>query len=119
MGLDWHRFVVAQSPEGAVAGIGQVKPHGRDVRELASIVVVREFRGLGISRLIINRLLEIHPMPVYLMCRSQLETFYVKFGFRALSLDEMPDYFRRMAVLAGFFSSLQKDGNSLAVMKRD
>ena len=119
MNLDWRKFIIAESPEGKVAGIGQVKLHGADLRELASIVVAPEYRGLGVARLIINHLLETHPKPVYLMCRSQLETFYKKFGFRALAVDEMPDYFRRLVVLARTFSFIQRNGNSLLVMIKE
>ena len=116
MNLDWRRFLIAESPEGKVAGIGQIKLHGTDLLELASIVVEPEYRGLGVARLIINHLLETHPKPVYLMCRSQLESFYKKFGFRVLAVDEMPDYFRRLAMFARTFSFIQRKDNSLLIM---
>ena len=46
-GLDWRRFVLAVTPEEALIGCGQVKPHGDGTQELASIAVVPSWRGRG------------------------------------------------------------------------
>lgn len=118
-GLDWHRFLVAVSPEGTLAGCGQIKPHGDGSRELASIVVAPEFRGRGVARLVIDQLLLNETRPIYLMCRSRLGPFYQKFGFRAIATGERPPYFRRMARLAKVFSVMAREGESLLVMKLD
>lgn len=119
MSLDWRRFIVAVTEEGQLVGCGQIKPHGDGIRELASIVVEPAYRGMGISRLIINRLMENSPMPLYLMCRSQLRSFYEKFDFHPISHGEMPLYFRRIASLANVFSLFSKQGESLLIMKHD
>jgi N-acetylglutamate synthase-like GNAT family acetyltransferase len=118
-GLDWHRFLVAVTPPGKVVGCGQIKPHGDGSRELASIVVEPEFRKKGVARLIIEHLIINNPPPLYLMCRSRLGSFYKKFGYRPISAEEMPIYFRRMAQLTKVFSIMARDGESLLVMKRD
>jgi amino-acid N-acetyltransferase len=118
-GLDWHRFLIAQTPEGVIAGCGQIKPHSDGSKELASIVVTPEFRGKGIARAVITQLIARSEMPLYLMCRSKLGEFYRKFDFRPISPDEMPVYYKRMNSLVGIFSKLQKDGESLLVMRRD
>jgi amino-acid N-acetyltransferase len=118
-GLDWRRFLIAQTPEGVVAGCGQVKFHADGSRELASIVVAPGFRGQGIARAVITQLVARSEMPLYLMCRSNLGEFYRKFNFRPMSPDEMPAYFKRMNSLVGLFSKFQKDGVSLLVMRRD
>jgi N-acetylglutamate synthase-like GNAT family acetyltransferase len=118
-GLDWHRFIVAVSPDGRVVGCGQIKPHSDGSRELASIVVEPDFRGQGIARLVIEQLLIMNPPPLYLMCRSRLGDFYTRFGFRPLTIEEMPVYFRRMTRLAKVFSIIARDGESLLVMKCD
>jgi amino-acid N-acetyltransferase len=118
-GLDWRRFLVVVTPDDKVAGCGQIKPHGDGTRELASIVVAPEYRGNGISRILIERLiLECKP-PLYLMCRSKLGKYYEKFGFFSLGTQDMPAYFRRMAKLANTFSKFSRDGESLLVMKRE
>ena len=119
MGLDWRRFVIAESAQGGMMGCGQVKPHGAGVRELASIAVWEHYRGKGIARAIIEHLLDQNPGTLYLMCMSPLGPFYEKFGFRAIRQNEMPTYFRRMARLAQVMMSLSRSGEYLMVMERN
>jgi len=118
-GLDWPRFLLAESPEGEVVGCGQIKPHRDGSYELASIVVHPDWRGRGVARRIIEELLAGHPGDLYLMCRSELGSLYEKFGFHAIRPDEMPRYFLRISRLAGLFEGLARAGTSLLVMKRD
>ncbi|HXQ38326.1 MAG TPA: GNAT family N-acetyltransferase, partial [Anaerolineales bacterium] len=82
MGLDWKRFVVAVNTQNKVIGIGQLKPHGKEILELASIAIYPEYRGQGIARAIIEHLLKDSPRPLYLMCESNNGALYEKFGFR-------------------------------------
>jgi N-acetylglutamate synthase-like GNAT family acetyltransferase len=119
MGLDWKRFVVAVSPDGKVIGCGQLKPHGKETVELASIVVSSGYRNQGIARAIIEHLLADSPRPLYLMCRSRLEPLYEKFGFRSISSEEMPRYFQRISKLAGWVETVARsgEGDGLSVMK--
>lgn len=116
-GLDWRRFLVAVTPEGRIIGCGQLKPHGRDLLELASIAVLPEHRGEGIARAVIEHLLTGSPRPLYLTCVSRLEPFYERFGFRAIEYDQMPRYFQRLSKLAGLVFTLSKRGETLSVMK--
>ncbi len=67
-GLDWKRFIVAVNAEGQVISCGQLKPHGADILELASIGTLPEHRGQGIAREVIEALLAKSPRPLYLMC---------------------------------------------------
>ncbi|MDP2776707.1 MAG: GNAT family N-acetyltransferase, partial [Anaerolineales bacterium] len=67
-GLDWKRFTVAVNDGGQVIGCGQVKPHGADIQEMASIAVPPAYRGQGIARKIIKELLRKTSRPLYLMC---------------------------------------------------
>ena len=115
MGLDWRRFVVAVDGSGKMLGCGQLKPHGSEVIELASIAVESEFRHQGIARMIIEHLIEQGPRPLYLTCRSRLGVFYEKWGFRSIEPDEMPPYFRRLSRLAGMMNIFFND--KLLVMK--
>jgi len=117
MGLDWKRFIVAVSAQDQIIGIGQLKPHGTDVLELASIAVFPEYRGLGVARAIIEHLLKDSPRPLYLMCESSLGALYERFGFRALLYEEMPRYFQRISKLAGLVTTLSHRDERLLVMK--
>lgn len=119
MGLNWRRFIIAVNEQGSVIGCGQLKPHGKDVLELASLAVKPEYRHRGIARAIIEHLLLGSPRPLYLMCHSRLEPLYEKFGFRAIPYDQMPRYFQRVARLAGWVEMVSKsgEGEGLSVMK--
>ncbi len=92
--LDWQRFLVAED-EGKIVAIGQVKPHGAEVRELASIAVVPERQGQGLGSEIIAALLACEKGKLYLTCINKMEQYYPRFGFRVLKFKEMPPYFRR------------------------
>ncbi len=119
MDLDWRRFFVASNADGELVACGQLKPHNDGTMELASIAVHPDYRGRGLARAIIEQLLSDSLRPLYLTCRSGLEPFYQKFGFRALAADELPPYFRRLQKLAstvmGFFSA----NETLSVMRLD
>ena len=104
MDLDWRRFVVAVDNSGRMIGCGQLKPHGSNLIELASIAVETEFRHQGIARAVIEHLIAHAPRPLYLTCRSRLGSFYEKWGFRSIGPDEMPTYFRRLWRLAGLMT---------------
>jgi amino-acid N-acetyltransferase len=117
MSLDWRRFVIAVDDEGRLLGCGQLKPHGKEVVELASLAVQPDQRGQGIAHTIIETLLRRAPRPLYLICRAELGPFYEKWGFRALEPNEMPAYFRRLARLAGLFAPLAGEGGRMLVMQ--
>lgn len=104
-GIDWPRFIVAVDLQGNVIGCGQVKLHPGGIRELASLVVRKDWRGKGVARALINHLIAQHPGELYLTCRAKLEPFYQGFGFTSISPNEMPANFRRMyRLINGFFA---------------
>ena len=117
MGLDWRRFIVAVNDQDQVLGIGQIKPHGTEILELASVAVYPEHRGKGIARAIIEHLLKDSPRPLYLMCESSLGPLYEKFGFFGISYEEMPRYFQRISKLAGLVTTLAQRDERLLIMK--
>jgi len=118
-GLDWRRFAVAVKPEGELVGCGQLKPHRDGSHELASIAVIREMRGKGVARAIIERLLTEHTGDVYLTCRASLGPLYRKFGFRTAEVAEMPRYFRTVKRFANLIQRLGIMEEGLLVMKRE
>jgi amino-acid N-acetyltransferase len=116
-GLDWRRFVVAVNDRGEVAGCGQIKPHGKDIQELASIAVKPEYRGKGLARKIIELLLRDTVRPLYLMCMSHNGPMYEKFGFRVIGEGQMPRYFKRIKKLFDVAEVFRHSGEELLVMK--
>lgn len=116
-GLDWRRFLVAESPDGELIGCGQLKPHADGSLELASLAVVPAWRRRGVARRLIQALLTKAPRPVYLTCLGHLQPFYEKFGFRVVAPEAMSPYFRRLSRLVGLV--LKFTNRTLLVMKVD
>lgn len=115
-GLDWKRFLVAVNDRVEVIACGQVKPHGADILELASIAVHPDYRGQGFARAIIEALLEKTPRPMYLMCIDHNGPMYEKFGFATLEVADMPRYFQRIKKLFDVAKIIRR-GEELLVMK--
>lgn len=120
LGVDWRRFILAVDGNAEVIGCGQVKPHQDGTRELASIVVMEPWRGRGVARAIVERLMSEAGPPLWLTCRSALMPLYERFGFREVAPQEdQPPYFRRLRRLAGALEFLAGAGEYLAVMVWD
>ena len=122
MSLDWRRFVVAEegsNPERSrrIIGVGQVKPHDDGSRELASIAVIPGRQYQGIASEIIRALLANESGNLYLMCRAELESFYARFGFRAVDKKEMTPHFRKIIRVVNLFARIA--GGRGIVMKRE
>lgn len=117
MDLDWRRFVVAANDQDQMIGCGQLKPHGRDILELASLAVYPEHQGKGVGGALIKYLLKDSPRPLYLMCESSVGPLYEKFGFREIPYEEMPRYYQRITKLTGLVTTLAHWEENLLVMK--
>lgn len=117
-GIDWPRFIVAVDHHGAIIGCGQVKIHSSSVRELASLVVVKDWRGRGVARALITTLIAQHPGELYLTCRARLEPLYQRFGFETIPPSEMPAYYRRMYRAVSLALTLVGQGGGFKVMRR-
>lgn len=116
-GLDWKRFIVAVNAQGQVISCGQLKPHGADILELASIGTLPEYRGQGIARAVIEELLAKSPRPLYLMCIAHNGPMYEKFGFRIIEQKAMPRYFQRIKKLFDVTDVFRRSSEELLVMK--
>jgi N-acetylglutamate synthase-like GNAT family acetyltransferase len=118
-GLNWRHFIVAAAADGSIIGCGQIKTHGDGSRELASLVVRENWRGHGVGSAIVRRLAEDAPLPLWLMCRSELADYYRRFHFREVGADEpLPRYFRCARRLLGWPSRLMGRRRRLAIMVR-
>jgi len=116
-GLDWRRFIVAVDSSGEVLGCGQIKSHGREIRELASIAVRPEWRGRGIARSVIDKLLESAQKPLYLMCMANMGGMYEKFGFLPVTRADLPKYFQRIYALFRTAGVFMQPHDDLLIMK--
>jgi N-acetylglutamate synthase-like GNAT family acetyltransferase len=125
--IHWENFLVAEDPARRIVGIGQVKTHRDGSRELASIATAAEWRRRGVASAIIRALLARessghvgkHSAPLYLMCRDALESFYARFGFRAIARTEMPPYFRRAQRFVSLMQRIFASKIRVIVMKRE
>lgn len=107
-GLHWENFLVASDDDHTLLGCGQLKSHGLDSVELASIAVQEEHRGRGIARTIIEGLITRGPRPLYLLCLPELTEFYARFGFTRTGREGLPPYFRRVAAFTGIVRRLHR-----------
>lgn len=118
MDLDWRRFLVAEE-EGKIVGVGQIKPHKDGSRELASLAVVPEMQKRGIGGELMHALMKDQPQPLYLMCRAELESYYLRFGFRKIEADEMTTHFKRMWRIVNAMPEFVRARVRVIVMKWD
>lgn len=90
--LDWRHFTVAEDA-GQIIGIAQVKPLP-GVNEFGSLVVLPAYRGQGIAAQLIAALEAQAGLPLYLLCREQMEPYYLRFGFLRLAFWSAPPFLR-------------------------
>jgi len=104
MDLRWSRFLVAEDATGIV-GVGQIRPHP-DVSELASLVVREDQRGKGVGGQLVRALMARSSSALVLFCRPQLESYYARFGFRAVGVKEAPPSLRTRYAIGRFITRL-------------
>lgn len=109
-GIGWNGFTVAENDRGDFLGCGQIRRHG-DIDELASLVIDERWRGHGVSRVLVDDLIERGRRPLWLMCESPLTSYYERFDFREVNdPNQLPSFFRalywttRFALGALFFT---------------
>jgi N-acetylglutamate synthase-like GNAT family acetyltransferase len=83
------QFVVAEDDVAGVIGCGRLKPY-RGFVELASIAIAPEWRGQGVGRAIVARLLAARRGRVYLMCEDNRLDFFGQFGFAVAPEAQLP-----------------------------
>jgi N-acetylglutamate synthase-like GNAT family acetyltransferase len=120
LNLDWKNFHVAISENGRMIGCGQIKTHRDGTQELASIAVEVDWRRRGIASAIIRSLMRDAGTPLWLICRSEMGSFYEQFGFQIVEhLDQMPRAYRRMRGVARFVSRLFPSADDFHIMILD
>jgi amino-acid N-acetyltransferase len=112
--LDWSHFLIAECYD-EVVGIGQIRPHPK-CRELGSLVVKPAYRGTGVGGQLIRALVASVDGDVYLDCRSELETYYNRFGFNPIPWHQAPSPIKYKVLIGN--SLFRLFGLRLIVMKR-
>ena len=80
-GLDWHGFVIAEA--GAVpVGVAQVRQHPDGSRELASLVVLPEYRGGSVAGRMVDALLADETDPVFTIIDRPYVQHFTRWDFR-------------------------------------
>lgn len=92
--LHWGRFLVAED-RGRIVGVRQVKVHKGGTREVASGVVLPEYRRRGFSAELMHAVLARERGSLYLMCDEKWSRYYERFGFRRTKPTELPPDFRK------------------------
>ena len=82
MGIDWPNFLVAVGTQGIVGAV-QLRKHPDGSRELGSLVVAPEARGLGIAARLIDALVTDHDGPVQMITGAQHAAHYQRWVFAA------------------------------------
>ncbi len=110
--IETDQFTVARDTNQKIIGCARLKPYPRFV-ELASLAISNEWRGSGIGREIIGRLIRAHQGPIYLVCENHLIGFFREFGFDAIPISDM---------LPGLESKLERystQSGHINIMKRE
>jgi amino-acid N-acetyltransferase len=120
--LHWQNFLVAEA-SGKLVGIRQVKVHAQGTREVGSGYVLPEYRHQGISARLMNEILNRERGALYLMCRDQWTRYYEQFGFRQVTVDQLPADFRQEYRIGRFITSVlsvfMRDKVRIVPMKRN
>jgi GNAT superfamily N-acetyltransferase len=82
----------------------QVKPHRQGTREVASGLVLPEYRRQGIRARLMQEILAREKRPLYLMGDRQWAAYYEQFGFEGVAPKELPADFGREYRLLSLFA---------------
>ncbi len=91
--LRWSNFWVIES-EGEIIACGQLRSYGES-QELGSLVVTAKCRKQGLGSYLTQHLIHQATQPLYLECASWLTSFYHRFGFVEVSLQNLPQPLKR------------------------
>ena len=105
--LNGARFLVAEDDSGIV-GVGQIRLHP-GAPELASLVVRKDRRGNGVGGQLVHALIAPGAQSsgaLYLFCRPRLESYYARFGFQPVSVQDAPPSLRTRYAIGRFLTGL-------------
>jgi len=80
---------------GRVVGVRQVRVHKGGTREVASGLVIPEYRRRQISARLMHEILARERGPLYLMVDEKWAHYYEQFGFQRAAPNRLPSDFAR------------------------
>jgi N-acetylglutamate synthase-like GNAT family acetyltransferase len=100
-----NQFLLAKAGD-KIIGCIRIKKLGEDSYELASLVVLPEYRSRGIGGELINKIINQETCrPIFLLTSPEKETFYNKYGFKLIKPEELKNIsyneYRRVAEIIG------------------
>ncbi len=99
-GLDWRRFKLAETGDGELLGMCQVRRYW-DTRELGSLWVRKDRRGQGLGGKLIRACLTEESPPVHLECVEARQPYYEQHGFRRVPVLQAPRGLRFKSAIGG------------------
>ena len=119
--LNWRAFAIAETDETSV-GVAQVRRHPDGTRELASLVVLAEYRGRGIASRMIEALLRHETDPVFTLLDRRYAEHFTRWGFHAVTTADLPPSMTRQLrlgqLVTGIGSLLRRERIRLLPMCR-
>jgi amino-acid N-acetyltransferase len=87
--IRWQQFWVIQC-NGQLVACGQLRNFS-GAQELGSLVVLPAWRGRGLGTFLTQHLIHQATQPLYLECLGErLAQYYTRFGFIAISFEDLP-----------------------------
>lgn len=119
--LDWRAFVIAEADDKPV-GAAQLRRHPDGTRELASLVVVTEYRGHGSAGRMIDALLCDETHPVFTLLDRRYAEHFTRWGFQPIPAADLPPSMKRQLrlgqVVTGIGSLIRRQRIRLLPMCR-
>lgn len=110
--LDWRQFIIACDDTKVVGCIRTVQAEP-DCKELASLVVMPEYRNKSIGTALVTKMLNKNTSrPLYLVCFRNKMGFYKKHDFQEANVRSIPKTLQR-----DFKRMTEDKGLALAVME--
>jgi GNAT superfamily N-acetyltransferase len=78
--VDWRHCFVVETPEKEIIGCGKILPHDGGNWEVASLSVVKTYRGSGVALIGGKYIIDHAPRPLWGICERRALALYRRFG---------------------------------------
>ncbi len=118
--IDWRHCLVAEAPGGELVGCGKILPRPGGNWEVASLSVVKNWRGSGIALIGGRYIIEHAPRPLWGICERKALNLYRRFGAVEVSDPAgMPAFMaKRLATYTRMMRMSRRQGGLAVVVVR-